>query len=318
MKIKRFVALGAAGVLLAMLLPNVPASAQERPALTVDPTTGSIGTAVTVSGGGCVGEGGVAVDVALDAPAPAPPADYEAAVTFADAEIAPDGSWTAEFVIPSTYPVPDGDGGTVEVDVVPGDGYKVIATCRLGSGPETQYIQYEDVPFEVTAGSSTAVLPITVDPTQGPIGTTIRVSGSDCVGGEIEFALLAGTGLDDATGVIDGWVMSPATDGTWSGELLVYDTAILFTDDIESEPVEVDVVPGADYFVVAACAFYPEDVPEAPFPDEVIFSDPVDFEVTGGGTAPPRTDPPEVPSFIPLTPVAQPASAVPGDPNYTG
>jgi hypothetical protein len=215
-----------------------------------------------------------------------------------------DGSWSATYRIREDDPL-----GT----------YTLRTTCYLSDGNAnpptlTPVFDYADATFEVTDGTTPplpTVLPVSVDPTSGPIGTTVSVSGTDCAGDTVDFALLAGTGLEDITAVVDSWSTEPAEDGTWSGELLVYDTMALPTDEL------VDVVPGGDYFVAAACAFYPSDAPDAPSPDHLIFSEPVDFDITGDGTAP-RTDPPPPTAITDIQTQAQPATPVVADPDYTG
>jgi hypothetical protein len=214
-----------------------------------------------------------------------------------------DGSWSASYVVRDDDPV---------------GRYELQATCynEVGSSPPSlnPFFDYAPATFEVADGPVVpTVLPLSVDPTSGPIGTTVSVSGTDCTGDVVEFALLAETGYDDTTAIVDAWSTEPAQDGAWSGELVVYDTMFLMPDGEE----EADVVPGGDYFVAAACLHYPEDVPEAPTPDEITLSEAVDFEITGDGTAPPSDRPPAT-VITSVVPAAQPATLVAGDPDYTG
>ncbi|HEX5947792.1 MAG TPA: hypothetical protein VFY82_16015 [Acidimicrobiales bacterium] len=265
---------------------GAPAWAQaDPPPVEVLPTSGPPGSIVTVTGAGC------------DSPAQAGAELWDAvaggSVDVAFADVAADGIWTVDLAVPE--------------DRTPGEMLEVRSWCELGPGDNWDYAQGE---FEVTDPRPT-VLPLSVTPTSGPVGTTISVSGTDCAGDEVEFALLAGTGIDDITAIVDAWSMEPADDGSWSGELLVYDTMIPAMGD----GAEIDVVPGGDYFVAAACVFYPTDVPEAPSPDEIIFSDTVGFDITGDGTAP-RSDPPPATEIVPAQ--AQPATPVAGNPSYTG
>jgi hypothetical protein len=131
-------------------------------------------------------------------------------------------------------------------------------------------------------------LPLDVDPTSGPIGTTIHVAGEDCPDAHVGFALLAGTSLEDVTALVDEDFIPTGEDGAWSGELLVWDTQFLLEDDSE-----VDVVPGEDYFVTAVCILEPVLVAEGDeaagplthVPDhveepEILFYEEVPFEVT--------------------------------------
>jgi hypothetical protein len=64
------------------------------------------------------------------------------------------------------------------------------------------------------------------------------VAGDDCPDGEVGFAMLAGTSLEDVFATVDEDFITTGEDGTWSGELLVWDTQFLLEDDSE-----VDVVP---------------------------------------------------------------------------
>ena len=265
---------------------GAPASAQaDPPPVEVLPTTGPPGSIVTVTGADC------------DSPAQAGAELWDAvsgeSVDLAFADVAAEGTWTVDLTVPE--------------DRAPGEILEVRSWCELGPGDNWDYATGR---FEVTDPRPT-VLPISVTPTSGPVGTTISVSGTDCDGGKVEFALLAGSGLDDIDAIGDSGFTEPAEDGSWSGELLVYSTMFASTGD----GGEIEVVPGGDYFVAAACLFYPTDVPEAPSPDEIIFSEPVDFDVTGGGTVP-RTDPPPDTVLVPAQ--AAPATPVVGSLNYTG
>lgn len=290
----RYRALLAAGTAAAatLALGSTPVSAGVAPPIGVDPTSGSAGTEVTISGEDCL-DGATPGDVQItlshgeDAP--------KSFTAAADAT----GAWTTSLLVEETDPV-----GTHEVDATCYDDI-VEETSELG----TVLVNYASASFEVTEAEAPAVLPLSVDPTSGPVGTTVNVSGSDCPNAEVEWALLAGTGLHDAHAIVDVWGSPTGEDGTWSGELFVYDTMFELPDDPEGDLVEVDTVPGADYFVVAFCI-----TDDGSF----IESDVVPFDITAGGTTKPRTDTPEVPDVIDVTPQAQPATPVVGDPTYTG
>lgn len=288
MRYRAVVAATAVCAIGAVLGTGMPAGAQEEepPPIDVSPTSGPPGSFVTVTGGGCESPAGAGAYMRDEA-------GMLVTEEFASEPI--DGTWTADLQVPET--------------ALPGAVFEVRAWCEYGPGDNWEYAP---VDFLVTEPRPD-VIPIAVDPTSGPIGTTISVSGTDCTGDTVEFALLAGTSLEDFTHIVDAWTTEPAEDGSWSDELLVYETMFSALDD-----TEVPVVPGADYFVIAGCAFYPDDDDEAP-PDEIIFSEAVDFEITGDGTAPPRPEPPAAPSLIdPPGAPARPATPVSGDPDYTG
>jgi hypothetical protein len=278
MKIKHFVALGAAACAAAAGLVAGPAGAQVPTTvpppepigtMSVDPPSAPAGSVISVSGTGCVSGG--AIEAGLVDPASG------VGVAFGDTHADISGNWVVEL------PVPDA--------AQQGDVFRIEGECIAEGGGV-----YEPVDFVVSAARPE--LTIAISPTSGPIGTVIQVSGSGCLDGGVIVALL---GVDPATGettVVDALVVERAEDGTWSAELIVFDKMFRLAG-----PVQVDVVPG-DYTVQASC--------------DLDVTEPLSFVVTGGGTAPPRTDPPVIPPFVPVTPVAQPATAVPGDPDYTG
>ena len=147
--------------------------------------------------------------------------------------------------------------------------------------------------FATPAGAQ-ELLPITVDPTSGPAGTAVAVSGADCLtedpglAPEVEIFFGDDSGGELAASII----VVPETDGTWSGEITVPD-------------VDPDVM-----WVVTATCF------DGPGQDAGILADYqfVDFDVTGPPTTPTTTPPPTTPT----TPPAPPATAVPGEPTFTG
>lgn len=272
----------ALGVLGATLVGAAPASAGQVPQVTVTPGTAWAGQEVTISGEGCLvngSSGGVMIEVTLQSDDDSGPTSTIPWGTEAD------GSWSARYNVPGTLPT-----GV----------YDIEATCYESSGttfpPQLiPVFDYAPAALEVIAEPARGAVTATIDPTSGPIGTTISVSGSGCPGVRIAVALLAGTSVENATAQIDHVIVDPATDGTWSAELTVYDTMV---------GGDATVV-GGDYVVTARCDYYD---------GEHVFAEPVAFDVTAEGEAPP---PSEVqPSF--LEPQALPAAPVAGTPAYTG
>jgi hypothetical protein len=296
--------LAALGLLAATVIGGSPAGADQLQPVAITPSSASAGTTIAISGEDCIDgatPGGAIIDVEYQS-------DGSQSRTFSiPAGTDGDGSWSATYVISDTDPV---------------GSYDVEATCYkdVNSDPPnlTVHFHYAKGTFEVTDASSPAGLPVSIDPTSGPIGTTVTVSGSNCAGDLVSFALLAGSGLHDATAVVDAAGVEPAGDGTWSGELLVYDTMLLLTGDADA-PEEVPVEVGGDYFVIAACEYHPGEFDEpGPSPDEIVFSDPVDFDITGGGDAPRTDPPPATPITAGVRPDARPARPVVAQPTFTG
>lgn len=310
---RSLIASATAGLVVALVAAN-PAAAQEPgPSMRVDPTRGTVGTMIDVSGTDCVDDTGPGtVSVALVATAPPAPADG-AVIGSKDVAVADDGSWTTAVVLGAWYDVPDGAGGTDVMRVEPGDGYEVRATCQLGSQEPPASFQYGDVPFTVTARWTDNTLPLSVDPTRGPVGTTVHVSGTDCPGGQLYAWLFAGPDFDHATAAVDEIYIQAAGDGTWRGDLTVYANMHPFP----LPGPEAEVVPGEGYSVQAIC-WVPRQNEDGSTSSTSTWSAPQPFEVTAGGTGPRNDDPPSSPILTEGQPQAQPATAVPGDPSYTG
>lgn len=266
-----------------------PASAGQVPQVTVTPGTAWAGQQVTISGEGCLVDGsntGVMIDLTLQSGSGA---GQTSSIPWGTE---PDGSWSARYRIPGRSPT-----GV----------YDVETTCYAVSGPDsplemTPAFDYAPTVLEVIEEPARGAVTATIDPASGPVGTTIRVSGDGCAGTRVAAMLVAGTDLEHARAYIDHTMVDPASDGTWSGELIVYETMLEFSGFVD----ELPVVAGEDYAVTARCDYYD---------GESILSEPIAFEVTGGGDAPPR---PEAPSSAILQPSAQPATPVAGSPDYTG
>jgi hypothetical protein len=272
----------ALGLLGATMGGAAPASAGQVPQVTVSPGTAWAGQQVTISGEGCLVDGshtGVMIELTLQSGS----GDGQTISIPWGAQA--DGSWSARYRVPGTLPV-----GVYDVETTC---YEVSATFPP---PElTPVFDYASTALEVIEEPARGAVTATIDPISGPIGTTISVSGSGCPAVQVAVALLAGTSFENATAQIDHVIVVPAADGTWSAELTVYDSMVGGDD----------TVVGGDYVVAARCAYYD---------GEHVFSEPVAFDVTGEGEAPP---PPEVqPSF--LEPQALAAIPVAGDPSYTG
>jgi len=296
MRYKGVLALAGAGVAVTAFLAT-PVGAQEDPphgalALEVSPTSGPAGSVITVSGAGCVLG---AVEAGLIDP------EVGTGVAFDDTHGDQLGNWVVELQVPE--------------DAVPDTTYTVHGECIAEGGPD-----YEDSEFVVTDAPVPALLPTEVDPTSGPVGTNIHVSGSDCPSGQMYVWLFKGAGVDPATGVIDAeaivdeqYVEAPP-DGSWSGDLVVHDTMYLFP----LLTVEADVVPGRGFVVQAVC-FLRHDLGGGVTRIQAVYSEAFDFEITPGGTPPKQTDPPPVgPSAPDIQAQAPPATPVPGDPDFTG
>jgi hypothetical protein len=139
--------------------------------------------------------------------------------------------------------------------------------------------------------------PVAVNPTSGPSGTVISVSGEGCDGDASGFeAWLTLVAYDPDHGVpftvLDESVVVPE-NGDWSGELTVPDGAD----------------PDVDTYVLAECTY---DEGEGYLGEY----DSVPFDVTGETTATTATTAPEAPQApAPVAPVATP---VVRQPSFTG
>lgn len=319
MRHRSVLAAAGAAVAATLVLGSAPLSAQAPPEpqpITVDPASAAAGTWVSISGDGCVtdGDNGVMIDFKY--------LGEDGQRSFRLPQGADgDGSWTASYMVRDTDPI-----GT----------YELRATCVESTTEPlsiTPLFDYPVATFEVTDGTTTpdpvdppvpSVLSLAIDPTSGPVGTTINVSGDDCTGDVVWFGLFSGSDEDGA--IVDLWWAIPGPDGAWSDELLVYEAMVPFTELDKAEPAVVPVEPGGGYYVGAWCEYYPDELGDidepgdgsGPAPDEIVFSDTIAFEVTAAGVAP-RTDPlPVNPVAVDVRPQAQPAIAVVADPTYTG
>jgi hypothetical protein len=157
---KRRVAIAAAGgaAVAALIVGAVPVGAQEEPSLlpvSVTPTSGPAGTVATLSGDGCIGEGG--------------PGDIEAYLwdpstvegdppdLFWSGEVASDGTWTAGVEFEGTDPL-----GI----------YFLSATCFVDPESSEIVADYDFVEFELTATDPTPAPEPTPDPAPAPQPTS--------------------------------------------------------------------------------------------------------------------------------------------------
>jgi len=280
----------ALGLLGATMGGAAPASAGQVPQVTVTPGTAWPGQQVTISGEGCLVDGsntGVMIDLTLQSGSGAGQTSSIPWGTEAD------GSWSARYRIPGALPT-----GVYDVETTC---YEVSGT--IPSAPEmTPVFDYAPTVLEVAEEPARGTVTATIDPTSGPVGTTISVSGDGCTGDRVAAVLFAGTDLEHASAYVDHTMVDAASDGTWSGELIVYETMLGFSGFVD----ELPVIAGEDYAVTARCDYYD---------GESVLSEPIAFEVTGGGDAPPR---PETPPPAILQPSAQAATPVAGSPDYTG
>jgi hypothetical protein len=320
MRYRSVLAATGAAVAATLVLGSTPLSAQAPPEpqpISVDPASAAAGTTVTISGDGCVDDTPTGVIVRAEYLGE----DDERAFQVPQG-VQEDGSWSASYRVLSGDPL-----GT----------YELRATCyhEVSSEPisMTPLFDYPVATFEVTDGTTPpepvdptvpSVLSLAIDPTSGPVGTTINVSGDDCTGDLVWFGLFSG--FDEDGAIVDLWWANPGSDGAWSDELFVYEAMVPFAELDKDEPEVVPVEPGGDYYVGAWCEYYPDELGDidepvdgsGPAPDEIVFSDTIAFEVTAAGVAP-RTDPlPVNPVATDIRPQAQPATAVVADPTYTG
>jgi hypothetical protein len=157
-----------------------------------------------------------------------------------------------------------------------------------------------------TAGAQ-AVPPLTVDPTSGPPGTVVSVSGGGCT--TEDPALMADAfpflvRVDEELTEDDflaGSEAEPAADGTWA-------TTLTVPDGFDPEGV---------YVVGAICV----GLAETPEGDQLLFEyEPIEFDLTGPPpTEPPVVTPPDLPPVVPVGPAEAPvARPVQARPTFTG
>lgn len=161
----RVVAL-AATALTATLLAAPAAYGGAPPTISAAPTSGPIGTMVTVAGTGCWG--GVAEVIFGDLGA-------DEWYTLVDAVPAVDGDWSSQFPVPDVDP--DGD-------------WSVSAICWYPSPEQTPY-DYDLVPFDVLADGT--VLPTEppadpADPAPAPAGEPAAAPAAAPVPGRPSYA----------------------------------------------------------------------------------------------------------------------------------
>ena len=139
--------------------------------------------------------------------------------------------------------------------------------------------------------------PISLNPTSGPPGTVITVSGEGC--GEPGFPGSVEAYFGNEEELLAQGSGDAASDGTWSVQVTV-------PDALDPAPL---------YLVTATCFV---DSGDGPQPD--LDYDIVEFDVTDGTVTPPVTPPttPTTPTTPATPPVAPAATPVPGDPNHAG
>lgn len=277
---KKLAAMGAI-VVAAICTTGQGAGADTSDSVWRTPSSGPPGTIVTVSGADCPGG---AVEAGL--------VDAESGVGLVDgsAQASSYGDWIIQLEVP--------DGVSL------GQTLLVRAECLMDGAPT--YVDREFVVAEVAP-----VLPMSVDPTSGPVGTHITVSGDGCTG-QLHVGLYQAPAVrpDHSSVIVDSRSMQ--VDGPWRTGLWVTQNMFAWAPDQGYQ--ELPVVPG-DYFVRATC------IPDDMSGGGAIVSEAVPFEVTGPGEAPPRAEPPQPPPAVPnadITLQAQPATPVVGDPDYTG
>jgi hypothetical protein len=145
---------------------------------------------------------------------------------------------------------------------------------------------------------------LVVDPTSGPGGTVITVSGADCVDGEgnpgdVWLELYDVDAPDQA--MVAGDSATADASGAWNGQL----------------EVSTLLQPGTPYAVYAECSYGEGEDDWFPYVE-------VPFEVTGTVT-PPTTEPPvttapttEPPAATPAPATPAPATPVTQEPGYNG
>ena len=151
MRHKGVFALVSVGIGAAAVLVAAPAGAQEEEPdvlpLSVEPTTGPVGTEVTVSGEECSNEAGPGeVEVYLFFE------DEEEPTVFPVDEVLETGSWS--LVLASTEEDPPGL-------------YTFSATCFVPDSDEV-IVDYEFVDFELTAPTTAPTTPTTPTPPEAP------------------------------------------------------------------------------------------------------------------------------------------------------
>jgi hypothetical protein len=135
MTIRRAALAAFTGVALLATPVVAPAGAQEQESdllpLSITPTTGPAGTAVTAGGAGC------APQQAFNAFIQVYFADQIDVLNAAEGEISDNGTWSLEVTVPA---------GTD-----PAGTYSVFATCFVNNGEDVEVAaEYEAAPFDVT------------------------------------------------------------------------------------------------------------------------------------------------------------------------
>ncbi|HMK62336.1 MAG TPA: IPT/TIG domain-containing protein, partial [Acidimicrobiales bacterium] len=163
--------------------PSNEESAVPQAVITLSPTTGPVGTVVTISGTGFTAGGTI---------------NHSSGVTFdgtnvsigaANVTVASNGTWSATFTVPNAA-----NGSQT-----------VTATDSSGVNASTTY--------SVTAA-------VTLSPTSGPVGTSVTVSGTGyTAGGTINHS--SGVTIDGTNVSIGASNVTVGANGTWSASFTV-------------------------------------------------------------------------------------------------
>ena len=146
------------------------------------------------------------------------------------------------------------------------------------------------------AGEAPVGPPINVNPTGGPVGTHVTVTGGECSDPVVEmevFVALTDPSFEPAATDL----VTPDEDGNWTAEIVV--------------PEGVD--PDMTYFIHAVCRFADDGDVEQGYTG-------VTFDVTEGTPATPTTQPPATtpPTSEPGTTPPPPATPIDEPPPVTG
>lgn len=269
----RTLAYAAATAVVAALTPAAPVAAQAAaPAISVSPTTPKPGDSITVTGtSDCAS---VAYTVTLTYAAAAGGTTTATATGTTDAS----GAFTQALTVPET--------------AVAGGPAHVAATVACDGGDQTS----NEVPLTIEAHEGT----LAADPTAGPPGTEVTVSGTNCWGGEVVVAF--GDGEEFPFEVTD---VVLAADRTFTATFVIPDEAGTGEYFFAAE------CPGTDF---PLASFKVAGGPDEPVDDgEVVEEGESDSGTDGSGGDDAESTGVSMPSSGEV-----PATAVGGTPSFTG